>query len=278
MSGECTLCFAMSEPDAGSDVRAMRSTARRDGDRWVINGTKQWITNSPIADYCLVFAVTDRDAITQGRRGISCFLVPTDSPGFQVDSVIKMLGRTGGNEGIISFTDVVVPDSHRVGDLDDGLSIGMRGISQGRMYNAGRAVGTAQWALAKAKAYAQERHTFGQVIADYQAIQFKLAESAMKIYPARCASLDCAARLDRAEDASTELTIVKAVTTEASLAVVDHAIQVHGGMGMTSEVGLYQGWHMARISLVSDGTAEIMRRNIARSVLRRGWLDAPSMT
>lgn len=278
MSGEVSTCFAMSEPDAGSDVRSMRSNAVRDGGEWVLNGIKQWITNSPLADYAIVFAVTDRVAVKEGRRGISAFLVPTDSPGFAFDSVIHLFGRIGGNEGIISLTDVRVPDTFRIGDLDEGLQVGLGGLAQGRMYNAGRAVGLAQWALGKARDYAKERIVFGSPIAGYQAIQFMLAESAMDIYQSRAVSLDLARRLDAGEDCVTELNMVKAITTEMSFTVVDRAMQVHGGMGMTTEMGLFQAFHMTRISRVSDGTSEIMRRSVARSVLDKEWLQGRTMT
>ena len=268
MSGEKTMCFAMSEPDAGSDAWAMTTRAIRDGDDWVISGTKQWITNSPFAQYALVFAVTDGELAASHKGGISCFLVPTSSPGYQIDSVIKLFGHGGGNEAIISFNDVRVPSHNLVGDIDHGFALAVGGVSLGRMYNAGRCVGLARWALEAATEYAKDRRTFGHPISDYQGVSFQLAESAMEIYATKTMSLDCARRLERGEDASREMAMVKAYSTEMCFRVYDRCMQVHGGMGLTNEMRLYDGWHVARIIRLADGSGEIMRRNIVRALLR----------
>jgi acyl-CoA dehydrogenase len=266
LSGEASMCFAMSEPDAGSDAWAMASRAVRDGDEWVINGTKQWISNSPHAGFALVFAVTNDELRQQHKGGISAFLVPTDTPGFNVDSVIKLFGHGGGNEAILSFTDVRVPADHLVGDLDRGFALAIGGVSLGRMYNAGRCVGLARWALEKATDYASQRRAFGQTIANYQGVSFMLADSAMEIYAARTMSLDCGRRLDAGENARKELAMVKAYATEMCFRVYDRAMQVHGGMGLTNELRLYDGWHQARIVRLADGSGEVMRRNIASAL------------
>lgn len=268
VNGERTMCFAMSEPDAGSDAWAMSTSARWNGDAWVLNGTKQWITNSPFADFVLVFAVTDRDRAAARKSGISCFLVPTDSPGFQIDSVIRLFGQAGGNEAILSFNDVMVPAENLVGDLHAGFELAMTGVSIGRMYNAGRCVGLARWALERATTYAGDRKAFGHSISNYQGVSFQLAESAMEIYAAKCMSVDCARRLATGQAAGREMAMVKAFTTEMCFRVYDRCMQIHGGMGLTNEMRLYDGWHQARIIRVADGSAEIMRRNIARALLR----------
>lgn len=268
MSGEATFCFAMSEPDAGSDAWAMRTAARRNGDGWVMSGTKQWISNSPHARYAFVFAVTDDTLKREHAGGISCFLVPTDSAGFRIDSVIKLFGHSGGNEAIISFDDVHLPEDCLVGELHRGFDLALAGVSLGRMYNAGRCVGLARWALERATEYSQQRKTFGRPIADYQAVSFMLADSAIDIYGAKTMAIDCANRLERGMRATRELAMVKAFSTEMCFRVYDRCIQVHGAMGLTNEMRLYDGWHQARIVRIADGSGEIMRRDVARALLK----------
>jgi acyl-CoA dehydrogenase len=268
MSGTSTVCFAMSEPDAGSDAWAMSTRATRDGDEWVINGTKQWISNSPHATYAFVWAVTDEELRRDRSAGISCFLVPTATPGFQVDSVLKLFEHAGGNEGIVSFSDVRLSDDHLVGTLHRGFDLALRGVSDGRIYNAGHCIGMARWALELATDYARDRKTFGKAISEYQGVTFQLAECAMEIYAAKTMSLDCARRFERGERALKELDMMKAYTTEMCFRVFDRCMQVCGGMGLTNEMRLVAGWHFARMVRIADGTGEIMRRNIARRLLK----------
>lgn len=268
MNGERTACFAMSEPDAGSDAWSMNTRAVKSDSGWILNGMKQWISSSPYADYVFVFAVTDEVERKEHRGGITCFLVPISSPGFRLDSVIRLFGDVGGNEGILSFTDVEVPDSYVVGELGRGFELALGGVSQGRMYNAGRCVGLARWALEQATSYAKERQTFGRAIADYQGISFQLAESAIDIYAAKTMSMNCAEALEAGENPTRNMAMVKAFTTEMCFRVYDRCIQVHGGMGLTNEMKLYDGWHVSRIIRIADGSAEIMRRNVARALLK----------
>jgi len=269
MSGEATVCFGMSEPDAGSDAWAMSTKAVRDGDSWVLNGTKQWTSNSAHAKYAFVWAVTDEDMKRERKGGITLFLVPTDTPGFAVDSVLRLFEHVGGNETILSLNDVRIPDTHQVGTLHQGFGLALRGVSNGRMYNAGHCVGMARWALEEANRYTQVRSAFGKPIADYQGVSFKLADSAMDIYASKTMSVDCARRLDGGERALKELNMVKAYTCEACFRVFDRCMQVCGAMGLTNEMRFVAGWHFARMVRVADGTDEVMRRNIANS-LRKG--------
>lgn len=268
VAGTTTSCFAMSEPDAGSDAWSMTTTARRVEDGWIINGTKQWITNSPEADWVFVWAVTDGEQRATRRGGISCFLLPVSAPGFSVDSVIALFGQAGGHEGIISFTDVHVGNDALVGQLDRGFSLALAGVSTGRLYNAGRCVGLAQWALDQAAGYSQVRKTFGRPIADYQGVSFALADCAVEIYAADAMARDCAARVASGADAAHEVVMTKVFTTEMCSRVYERCMQVHGGMGLTNEMRLYDGWHQARIVRIADGSAEILRRNIARHVIK----------
>jgi acyl-CoA dehydrogenase len=241
---------------------------------WQLSGTKQWISHASYADYAFVFAVTDDRARQERRGGITCFLVPTAADGFRVDSVIKMMGRIGGSECIVSLSDVRVPETHVVGEVGAGFALALRGVNEGRMYNAGRAVGMAQWALGLATDYAQTRRAGGAAIGSHQSVANLLADSAIDIYGGRTMSVQCAREIDdgRSPNIVRDLSIVKAFTTEMGVRVFDRCMQVHGAMGMTNELRLYDGWHQTRAAMVADGTAEIMRRTIAKQLLR-GRLD-----
>lgn len=269
-SGEKTLCFALSEPDAGSDVQGMRTQAVRDGDDWVLSGAKQWITNSPYADYAVVFAAANAGASGRGERAITAFLVDTTTPGFDVTGVIPLMGDPGGDTGMISLNDVRVPDANRLGEVGQGLTVAMRGINNGRLGMAATCVGFAEWAIALATDYAKTRRTFGRPIADHQAIQFHLAEAAMDIFAAKNMLWNCAWRLDNDLPARGEIAMVKCFATEALFRVMDRCIQVHGAMGLTNELRLEAGFRFARIMRIPDGTAEIQRRTIAAELLSGG--------
>jgi acyl-CoA dehydrogenase len=266
-SGEKTLCFALSEPDAGSDVFSIRTRAELDGGDWIINGTKQWITNSPYADYAMVFAVTDRDAFSARKGGITGFLVETKTPGFNVTGIIKLMGHLGGETGVIALDNVRVSDSHRIGEQGKGLNLAMHGVNAGRLSMAGGCVGLAEWALQKAIDYAKTRKTFGKLIGEHQAIQIHLAECAMDIYATKSMVLDCARRVDTDETPRKEISIIKAFATEMVGRVLDRCMQIHGGMGLSNELGLEEGYRHARLLRIPDGTGEIQRRTIARALL-----------
>lgn len=266
-SGSKTMCFGLSEPDAGSDVFGMRTRAVRDGDHWVLNGTKQWITNAPYADYAMIFAVTDEAQAATRRGGISGFFLPTSTPGFSVPSVIPVMGHLGADIGIISLENVRVPDTHRLGPVDRGLAVALDGVNAGRLSMAATCLGLAQWALDQALAYAKVRKTFGQPIADHQAVQFMLAECAMDIYATRSMITHCAWLVDEGRPATKEVSIVKAAATEMVGRVMDRAMQIHGGMGLTNELRLEAGFRWARTMRIPDGTSEIQRRTIARRLL-----------
>lgn len=268
MSGDKTMCFSLSEPDAGSDAWNLRTTARLLNGKWILNGTKQWSTNGGSADYALVFAVTDRQAVDSRAGGITAFVVPTSSPGFRVDSIVRMFGSIGGEESIISLNDVQVDVDWHLGEIDNGFLVALSGISLGRMYNAGRAIGLSRWALERAVHYANERRTFGNPIAEYQGIQFLLADTAMTIYASRTMALDCAQRIEMGRPVRKELAMVKAFTSEGAFRCLDNCMQIFGAMGLTNELAMVHGWHQVRSSRIADGSGEIMRRTIARRLLR----------
>lgn len=266
-SGDKTMCFGLSEPDAGSDVFGMRTRAVRDGDHWKISGTKQWITNAPYADYAMIFAVTDEDEARARRGGITGFFLPTETAGFSVPSVIPIMGHLGADIGIITLDNVRVPDSHRLGPVNRGLSVALDGVNAGRLSMAASCVGLARWALDQALAYAQVRKTFGEAIAGHQAVQFMLAECAMDIYACKSMVRHCAWLVDSGQPATKEVSIVKASATEMVGRVMDRAMQIHGGMGLTNELRLEAGYRWARTMRIPDGTSEIQRRTIARRLL-----------
>ena len=268
LDGSASACFAMSEPDAGSDVWMMRTRAVRVDGGWQRSGTKQWLSNGPYADYAYVFAVTNRELLASHRGGVTAFIVPTTTPGFEIDSIIEMFGHQGGDEAIISLSDVFVPDTHVIGEVDMGLPLAMSGVSYGRLYNTARSVGLAQWALDKALAYAEQRITFGRPIVENQGVSFPLADSAMEIHAARLVGMDCARLLDEGHEGQRELSMAKTYATEMAVRVVDRAMQVHGGMGFTNEVGLAEVWQQVRRICIADGSSEILRRQIVKHLRR----------
>jgi len=268
MSGEKALCFGLSEPGAGSDAAAIQARATPEGDGWRLTGRKIWTTNSPYADYVVVFAVTDPDLAARRKGGISAFLVPTDAPGFSIESIIRMYGHIGGDEGALLFDDVRIEPHQLVGAPHKGFAIGLLGVSLGRIYNMARAVGLARWALEKAIDYTKVRHTFGQPISEYQGVTFPLAESAMAVHAAHLMSLNCAQLLDRGEPAIKEMSMAKAFAVEAGAQAIDRAIQTHGAMGFTNEMGLTDAYAAVRKVNVADGSNEIMRRTIVQRLLK----------
>lgn len=267
MSGEESMCFGMSEPGAGSDAMMMQTRATPDGDGWRLNGSKIWTTNSPYADYCIVFAVTDPEAAAQRRNGISAFLVPTKSEGFVVQRVIRMWGSAGGNEAVLHLDNVRVEAYQLVGSLNRGFSIAMLGVNLGRIFNSARAVGMGRWALEKAFDYVKVRKAFDNPISEYQGVTFPLAESAMHIHAAHLMALNAAQLLDRGLPARKELSMAKGFATQMAALAVDRAMQVHGAMGMTSEMHLAEAYKMLRMVNIADGSNEILRRAIAKEML-----------
>jgi acyl-CoA dehydrogenase len=271
-SGEKTVCFALSEANAGSDVWGLQTKARRDGDDWVITGSKQWITNSPYADYAVVFAVTNEEMVKQRKGGISAFFVETTAPGYSFDGVLPVMGHTGGDCGAMTFDDVRVPADRLVGVQDQGFAIAMFGISEGRTSISANCIGMCEYALDRSIEYSKQRMSFGSPISEYQAIQFMLADMAIDIYTMKYMVLQTAALIEDAQKTGKlpvkEISIAKAYAVEKTQECYDRAIQVHGGMGLTNELTLNEGFRIARTLRIPDGTGEIQRRTIARQMLR----------
>jgi alkylation response protein AidB-like acyl-CoA dehydrogenase len=267
MNGDKTMCFALSEPEAGSDAAGIRTRAVKDGDGWRLNGGKIWISNSVHADYAIVFAVTDPDRAAARKGGISAFFVPTDSPGYSLESTIKMWGQSGTVEGQLKFEDVRIEPHQLVGELDNGFKLAMLGVGLGRMYNSARAVGYSRWALGEAFEHIKLRKTFGKPIATNQGVTFPLAESAMQIHAAHLMSINVAQLLDRGEPATKELAMTKCFAADAAKTCVDRCMQAFGAMGFTNEMFLTDAYIAMRKITMADGSAEILRRLVAKRML-----------
>jgi acyl-CoA dehydrogenase len=267
VSGEHSLCFAMSEPGAGSDASMMKSRAVRDGDGWRLTGSKIWISNGPYAEHAIVFAVTDPELAARRKGGISAFLVPTSAQGFVVEKLIKMWGHEGTVEAQLRFDDVRIEPHQLVGELDQGFKIGMMGVGLGRMYNSGKSVGMGRWAIEQAVDYAGVRETFGRKIGEYQGVMFPLAESAMQLHAGHLMGLNCAQLLDRGFSATKELAMTKAYCVDAGARALDRVIQAHGAMGFTNEMYLTDAYTQLRVVNVADGTNEVLRGLVAKRLL-----------
>ena len=261
-SGEWSPAFALSEPEAGSDPGAMRTSAVRDGDEWVINGEKNWITNSTIADFYVVFAVTDRDS-----RRSSAFIVEKDAPGFSVPKLEHKLGIKGSPTGTPVFNDVRVPAENMIGEEGRGLSVALGTLERTRLGAAAQAVGIAQGAIDYALAYAKERIAFGAPIIDLQGIQFKLADMQTKTAAARELLYKACAMADRSEPRLGFYTsMAKLFASDAAMDVTVEAVQVLGGYGYVTEYPVERMMRDAKITQIYEGTNEIQRVVIARAM------------
>ena len=272
VAGEKTICFALTEPDAGSDLWNLKCKARKEGDHWVINGAKQWITNAPYADYAAVFAVTNEEMLAQHKGGITGFLVDTSQPGVDTSTILPIIGHVSSDCGSVVLEDVRVPEDYILGEVDQGFRISMMGISEGRLGFAAGCLGMAEWALDRSLEYAKERTTFGRPLADRQAIQWMLADSAIEIFTAKYSALQTARLVEEYQAAGKvpikEVSIVKAYMMEMAQRVCDRAIQIHGAMGLSNEMGLEEAFRIARTWRIPDGTSEMQRRTIARQLLK----------
>src|SRR3954447_5265337 len=264
-SGEWSPAFALSEPEAGSDPGGMITTARREGDEWVINGTKNWITNLGIADFYVVFAKTDREA---GRsRGISAFVVEADRPGFSVGKLEHKLGIKGSPTGQPVFEDVRVPAANLIGEEGKGMQVALATLDRSRLGVAAQAVGLAQGATDYAAGYAAERRQFGRSINEFQGIQFKLADMETRTAAARELLYRACAKIDRGEaDRGKYSAMAKLFASDTAMAVTTDAVQVLGGYGYVSEYPVERMMRDAKITQIYEGTNEIQRLVIARTL------------
>jgi alkylation response protein AidB-like acyl-CoA dehydrogenase len=261
-SGEWSPAFALSEPEAGSDPASMRTTAVLDGDDWVINGQKNWITNATIADFYVVFAKTDRET-----NRITAFVVESDREGFDPGKLEHKLGIKGSPTGQPSFTDVRVPAENVVGEVGRGLSVALGTLERTRLGAAAQAVGIAQGAIDYAVGYAKERIAFGKPIIEMQGLQFKLADMQTRTAAARELLYKACAKIDRGEpDRALYSSMAKLFASDAAMAVTVEAVQVLGGYGYVNEYPLERMMRDAKITQIYEGTNEIQRVVIARQM------------
>jgi alkylation response protein AidB-like acyl-CoA dehydrogenase len=261
-SGEWTPAFCLSEPEAGSDPGAMRTTAVRDGDEWVINGTKNWITNATIADFYVVFAVTDRE-----NKRFSAFVVEKDREGFSVPKLEHKLGIKGSPTGQPVFEDVRVPADHLIGQEGRGMAVALSTLERTRLGAAAQAVGIAQGATDYAANYAKERVSFGKPIFDHQAIAFKLADMETKTAAARELLYKACAMADRNEPGLGKYTsMAKLFASDVAMEVTVEAIQVLGGYGYVDEYPVERMMRDAKITQIYEGTNEIQRMVVSRAM------------
>ncbi|WP_406325340.1 acyl-CoA dehydrogenase family protein [Streptomyces sp. NBC_01617] len=262
IEGERRSCFAITEPGAGSDARNIRTRAVRDGGDWVINGEKTFITGGNEADFVMVFAVTDPDKGADG--GVTCFLVDRDM-GWKSEPIPTM-GQWG--PAALVFDDVRVPDENVLGEVGRGFALALRWIGQGRYMIPARAIGSAERMLQMAIDYAKIRYSMGNPIAEYQAIQWQIADSQVEIESTKWLTLYAAWRVQQGMDARHASSIAKLNGALMANQVVDRVLQIHGGMGYTKELPIERWYRELRLLRIFEGTDEIQRRTIARNLLK----------
>jgi len=260
--------YALSEREAGSDPASMRTRAVKDGNTWVLNGTKCWITNAAMSDWFTVMAVTDPDAPSPAR-GISAFAVHKDDPGFVVGPKERKLGIKGSPTNEIYFENCTIPEDRIIGEPGQGLKLAFTTLDHTRHSIGAQALGIAQGALDAAVAYAKERKQFGKAIADFQAIQFMLADMAMKVEAARHLVYAAAAKVERGEpDASFASSAAKTFASDAAMEITTDAVQIFGGAGYTRDFPVERMMRDAKITQIYEGTNQIQRLVMARQLLK----------
>ncbi|TDL91700.1 acyl-CoA dehydrogenase [Vibrio vulnificus] len=257
--------FALSEPGAGSDATNLATSAEKKGDYWVMNGTKHFITNGPIADVFTVFALTDKDKGAKG--GITAFLVERDFPGLIVGKKDKKMGLRGSYTSQVIFEDCIIPEENVIGEVGMGYISALKILGEGRVGLAARAVGSSGKLIELSAKYAKERIQFGKPIADNQAIQWMLADMATETEAARALTMMAAQKIDEGKKVIKEASMAKLFASDVFNRVADKAVQIHGGMGYMAEYPVERFYRDARITKIYEGTNEIQRLIIARNVL-----------
>lgn len=263
--GKMLGAFALSEPEAGSDATNQHTTAERDGDYWILNGTKNWITNGTTADVYLVMAQTNREL---RHKGISAFIVEKDFPGFERGKKEDKLGIRSSDTCSLMFTNCRVPKENLIWEEGKGFNFAMNTLNGGRIGIAAQALGIAQASLEAAVKYSKERKAFGKPIAELQAIQFKLADMATKVEAARLLTLQAASLKDQDKDFAMHAAMAKLFASRTAMECADEAIQIHGGYGYVREYLVERYLRDAKITEIYEGTSEIQRIVIARSLLK----------
>ena len=267
--GERMDALAMTEPEAGSDVRGMACTARRDGGDWVVNGTKHFISGADHADFFIVFVATGVDETPKGpKKRITCFLVDRGHPGFTVRDGYKSVSHRGYKNCILEFDDCRLPDAQVLGAVDGGFEVMNTWLYATRITVATMAVGRARRVFDHALSYAAERKQFGQQIGKFQGVSFQIADMITEIDAADWLTLSAAWRLDQGLPANREIASAKLYASEMLARVCDATLQIHGGMGLMDDYPIERFWRDARVERIWDGTSEIQRHIISRDLLR----------
>jgi len=261
--GDMLGAFCLTEPHTGSDAAALRTTAVRDGDHYVINGVKQFITSGKYADVAIVFAVTDKAA---GKRGISAFWVPTSAPGYIVAGLEHKMGQHSSDTAQILFENCRVPAENMIGEEGQGYKIALSGLEGGRIGIASQSVGMARSAFEAALSYARDRETFGKPIFEHQSVQFKLSEMAMQIEAARQLILHAAALKDAGQPCLKEAAMAKLFASEMAEAVCSAAIQIHGGYGYVNDFPVERIYRDVRVCQIYEGTSDVQKILIGRAL------------
>ncbi|HXF95329.1 MAG TPA: acyl-CoA dehydrogenase family protein [Gemmatimonadales bacterium] len=267
--GEMVAGFALSEPDAGSDAASLRAQAVRRGDGWVLNGTKAWVTNGGTADLIMVMARTDTPDDRRGAKGISTFIVPTDTPGYRAGKPEDKMGLRASNTTAVVLDDLRLPADALLGEEGMGFVYAMEGLDAGRLGIAAQAVGIARRALEHAVAYCAERRQFDRPLREFQAVQFKLADMATRVAAARALAHEAAARRDRGESITRHAAMAKLFASETAMWVTTQAVQLFGGYGYMRDYPVEKLFRDAKVTEIYEGTSEIQRIVIARGLYPR---------
>jgi acyl-CoA dehydrogenase len=267
--GEQLDCLALTEPGTGSDVRGMKTFARAEGDDFIINGTKHFISHADEASFVILFAATGEEDTPKGKKKlITAFLIDKGTPGFTVRPGYRNVSHRGYNNCILEFTDCRVPKTQVLGEIHKGFDVANEWLGATRLQVAATCLGRAERALAYAKQYAVDRVQFGQKIGKFQGVSFKLADMAMELKAAELLTLEAAWKFDQKTVTDMDMAMAKLKATEMLAFVADEAIQIHGGMGLMSDLPLERIWRDARVERIWEGTSEIQRHIISRSLLR----------
>jgi acyl-CoA dehydrogenase len=267
--GEKWDCLAMTEPGAGSDLRGMKASARREGDDWVLNGTKHFISHADLADFAIVFMATGEEETPRGRKKlITAFFVDKGTPGFTVRDGYRNVSHRGYTNSVLEFDNCRLPATQMLGEMHMGFEVANTWLGATRLQVAATCLGRADRALGHSVQYAAERAQFGQAIGKFQGVSFKLADMAMELKAAELLTWEAAWRFDEGTVTEADMSMAKLKASEVLAMVADEAIQIHGGMGLMEDLPLERIWRDARVERIWEGTSEIQRHIISRQLLR----------
>ncbi len=267
--GEKWDCLAMTEPGAGSDLRGMKASAKQDGDDWILNGTKHFISHADLADFTIVFMATGEEQTARGtKKKITAFFVDKGTKGYNVRDGYRNVSHRGYTNSVLEFDDCRINKRQILGEVHKGFDVANSWLGATRLQVASTCLGRAERALDHALAYAAEREQFGQKIGKFQGISFKLADMAMELKAAELLTREAAWKYDKGTVTEADMSMAKLKATEVLAFVADEAIQIHGGMGLMDELPLERIWRDARVERIWEGTSEIQRHIISREMLR----------